>query len=162
MSEVQPTSATEEYEERWADLKEKGSEYYTPEKYQLGIVMDFLDSQDVTYITEGQVYCYPIDILAEHRGKTMAIELKSGDIARGIEQARRNADFVDHSFLSIWESDVTDELLEEVSDLPIGLIGVDTDVQIYSSPSTKTERLCDSSYVIDVIEDNVRSKSPVQ
>lgn len=162
MSEVQPTGATEEYEERWAIRQERDSKYYTPEKYQLGIVTDFLDSQDVIYITEGQVYCYPIDILAEHQGKTMAIELKSGDIARGVEQARRNADFVDHSFLSIWESDITDNLLDKVSDLSIGLIGVDTNVQIYSSPSMKAERLCDKSYIIDVIQNDVRSKSPIQ
>lgn len=162
MSKVEKSVAAEEYERHWMDLHESDSEYYTPEKYQLGVITDFLESQGINYITEGRVFCYPIDLLAEHEGRTIAIELKAKNIGRGIEQAQRNADFADHSFLSVWESNITDQLLDEVSDLPIGLIGVDSDVQIYSTPSIKSKRLCDGERILKLICNNVRSESSVQ
>lgn len=155
MSEVNRSTASQAYAEKWEQLLSREETHYVPEKYQLGIVVDYLSQHDITYTTEGEVFCYPIDILGLKRNSTIAIELKSRNIGRGIEQATRNADFVDYSFLSVWNTNVTTDLIDQVSDLNIGLIGVDESVQIYSGPHQTDKQLCSRSSVIEVITDDV-------
>ncbi|WP_092700599.1 hypothetical protein [Halovenus aranensis] len=162
MSKTNPLSARQQYTKRWQDVLDQEDSYYTPEKYQLGIVADYLKNNQVTYTTEGEIFCYPIDILGVKRGTTIAIELKSRDIKRGVEQAQRNSDFVDYSFLSIWNDRVSDELISEIEDLNIGLIGIEEDVTVYSGPENSGQELCKRSSVIETILDDVRSDTPLQ
>ncbi|WP_424016227.1 hypothetical protein ACOZ4N_00220 (plasmid) [Halorientalis pallida] len=161
MSQTPLDSASEAYTRRWAEALENDESYYVPEKYQLGIVTDYLDRHEISYTTEGDIFCYPIDIVAAKRDTTLAIELKSRNVGKGIEQACRNADYVDYSFLSVWESNVTETLIDRVADLDIGLIGVDDRVRIYSPPSKNSQQLCKRSSVFELIDD-VRSDPPVQ
>lgn len=149
------SSASQAYANEWEQSFSQEDTHYVPEKYQLGIVADYLSKHDIIYTIEGEIFCYPIDILALKRNSTIAIELKSGNIRRGIEQAKRNADFIDYSFLSIWETDVTNNLLDRVTDLNIGLIGVDESVRIYSGPYKTDKQLCSHSRIIEVITDDV-------
>lgn len=162
MSQVNSQSAFRLYAEKWKETFETGTTQYLPEKYQLGIVTAYLADHDVTYTTEADIFCYPIDILAVKRETTIAIELKSRNVGRGIEQAERNADFVDYSFLSIWDDDVTDAILDRVADLDIGLFGIDHDVTCYSGPSQTGKQLCSTDSVIETILDDVRGDPPVQ
>lgn len=152
----------DEYESLWAEQLGESHSYYVPEKYQLGILTHFLDQQDITYVTEERIFCYPIDVLAVHGDSTIAVELKSGKIDRGIEQACRNTDFVDHSFLAVWEQDIDSELVEEISELSIGLMGVGNSVELISLPSKTGKQLCSKENVISTVENHVRSDSSVQ
>lgn len=155
MSEVNWSSASRAYANKWEESLTQDDTHYVPEKYQLGIVANYLSQHDITYVTEAEVFCYSIDILGLKRDSTIAIELKSRNIGRGVEQAKRNADFVDYSFLSIWDRNVTNDLLGRVADLNIGLIGVDELARIYSGPSKTDKQLCSHSSVIEVITDDV-------
>lgn len=161
MSEVNRTPASQGYERKWDQLLSKKNTHYVPEKYQLGIVADYLSQHDITFTTEGEVFCYPIDILGLKRDSTLAIELKSRNVERGIEQATRNADFVDYSFLSVWDTKITNDLTDRISNLSIGLIGVDETVRIYSGPHKTDKQLCSSSSVIKVITNDVRGDSQI-
>lgn len=161
MSQTPTDSASEAYTRKWEEALERDDSYYVPEKYQLGIVTDYLDRHDISYATEGEIFCYPIDIVAAKHDTTLSIELKSRNVGKGIEQACRNADYVDYSFLSVWDSDITDTLIDRVTELDIGLIGVDETVRIYSPPSKNSQQLCKRSSVFELIED-VRGDPPVQ
>ena len=151
-----------EYESLWADQLEESNSHYVPEKYQLGILAHFLDQQGIEYATEGRIFCYPIDVLAVNGDSTMAVELKSGKIARGIEQASRNTDFVDHSFLAVWEEDVDSDLVKEITDLPIGLMGIGDSVELISLPYKTEKQLCSKANVISTVKNHVGSDSSVQ
>lgn len=156
------TSLSREYALKWQESIDNAESRYVPEKYQLGIVTEFLDANQIRYATEAEVFCYPIDILGYSGDSTIAIELKSGNMRKGIEQALRNSDYVDFSYLSVWEDDVSDGLLNRVEDLPIGLIGVGDSVQVCSWPNVSDKQLCSSSNIIDTVEDNVRGDPPLQ
>lgn len=160
--ETKAIDSSTSYEELWIEASGKGSDPYFPEKYQLGILAHFLHQQDIHFITEGRVFCYPIDVLAMAGESTIAIELKSRNIGRGIDQARRNSDFVDFSFLSVWEDDISEDLIERVSQSPVGLLGIESSVQIYSTPANTEQQLCSRDSVIDLINDHVRSDGAVQ
>jgi hypothetical protein len=162
MSKVNEESASRRYAEKWQETLDRDESYYTPEKYQLGIVTEYLSKHDITYTTEGEVFCYPIDILAVKRGSTIAIELKSRNVGSGIEQAQRNTDYVDYSFLSLWDDDITESVLKRVCDLDIGLLGVGETVTVYSGPSQTGQELCKRSSVIETILDDVRGDPPIQ
>jgi len=162
MSEADSTSELQQYEQRWEDLLAQEGSYYTPEKYQLGLVADFLKQHGVSYTTEGEVFCYPIDVLGVKRGTTIAIELKSRNIKKGIQQAQRNTDFVDYSFLSVWENRATETLLSKVEDLDIGLLAVDDDISVYSGPEKTSQSLCKRSNIIETILNDVRGNPPIQ
>ena len=155
MSKVNKGSASRRYAKKWQETLDQDRSYYVPEKYQLGIVADYLRKHDISYTTEGKIFCYPIDILAVKRGTTIAIELKSRNIGTGIEQAQRNTDYVDYSFLSLWDDDITDSVLDRVQDLNIGLFGVGDSVTVYSGPTRTGQELCKKSSVIDIILDDV-------
>ncbi|WP_458190341.1 hypothetical protein [Haladaptatus sp. NG-WS-4] len=157
MSKTNSTPLSAVYTQKWEESLDQSDSYYVPEKYQLGIVADYLTTHDVTYTTEGEVFCYPIDVLGVKRNSTIAIELKSRNTNRGIEQAQRNSDFVDYSFLSVWDSRVTEQLLNRVMPLDIGLIGIGEAVHVYSSPRKTDKLLCSRENVINVVTDDVRS-----
>jgi len=142
--------------------KDSGSTFYIPEKYQLGILTDYLETHGFDYVTEGRVFCYPIDILCVRGETTVAIEMKSEKISRGIEQAWRNSDFVDFSFLAVWEEQISDSLLEEVSNKPIGLLAVGEDIEQVSSPSKTPKQLCSHGEVISTVLEHVRDDTSVQ
>lgn len=153
-------SVTEGYGQKWDESNESG--FYIPEKYQLGVLTEYLNRHDIEFVTEGQVFCYPIDILAQQRGTTISIEMKSKNIARGIEQAERNLDFVDYSFLSLWEEDITESVIERFEGLEIGLIGVGEGVKFYSAPIKSAQQLCSTENILDSITSDVRDDSSVQ
>lgn len=142
--------------------EDSGSTFYIPEKYQLGILTDYLETHGFDYVTEGRVFCYPIDILCVRDETTVAIEMKSEKISRGIEQAWRNSDFVDFSFLAVWEEQISDSLLEEVSNKPIGLLAVGEDIEQISSPTKTPKQLCSHSEVINTVLEHVRDDTSVQ
>lgn len=144
-----------EYESWWKDSKsDKGSRYY-PEKYQLGILTHFLQSRDFHYSTEARVFSYPIDILAYKRDATIAIEMKSANSKRGMEQAKRNAEFVDYSFLSVWEENITENLLQRVNGTDIGLISVSDQIRFRSPPKICEKSLYSSDTIRDVVNPDV-------
>ena len=162
MPEMQAPVASEAYEEKWEQLLEQNESYYVPEKYQLGIVTDFLDAHEIEYTTEAEVFCYPLDLVAVKRETTIAIELKSRNVSRGVEQALRNSDYVDYSYLSVWEQKITDDLVDQFDDLPIGLIGVDQGVRVYSGPAKTSQQLCKRESIFQLVDSDVRSDPPVQ
>lgn len=139
-----------------------GREFYIPEKYQLGILTDYLNTYDFEYTTEGRVFCYPIDVLCARGETTVAIEMKSDKVSRGIEQAWRNTDFVDFSYLAVWEERVTDSLIERVEETPVGLFAVSENVKQVCAPQITGEQLCSRDVVFNLIEDNVRDDTPIQ
>ncbi|WP_226041312.1 hypothetical protein [Natrinema sp. DC36] len=139
-----------------------GDDFYIPEKYQLGILTDYLTTHDLEYTTEGRVFCYPIDILCARRETTVAIEMKSDKVSRGIEQAWRNTDFVDFSYLAVWEERVTDSLVERVEETPVGLFSISENVNQVCAPQKTGEQLCSRDIVFNLIEDNVRDDTPIQ
>lgn len=141
---------------------EDPSEFYVPEKYQLGLLTDYLNSHGFDYVTEGRVFCYPIDILCTRQETTVAIEMKSGKLSRGVEQAWRNSDFVDFSYLAVWEDRITESLLEAVSNKPIGLLAVDDEVKQVSSPSKTPKQLCSRDMIFSTIGGDVRNNTSVQ
>lgn len=162
MSETSLSTASKAYEQRWEKLLAENESYYVPEKYQLGIVTDFLESHDIAYTTEGEVFCYPLDVVAVKRETTIAIELKSRNVGKGIEQALRNSDFVDYSYLSVWEEKVTEDLVNRVDELDIGLIGVDQGVRVYSGPVQTPQQLCKREDIFELVDPDVRSDPPLQ
>lgn len=145
----------EEHAERWEATREEQEEQYIPEKYQLGILTAFLDDLGVQYATEQSIFSYPIDVLCVNGEETMAIEMKSRNIGKGIDQALRNADYVDFSFLAIWEEDLTETLIDRVSDLPIGLLAVGEGVTIASGPDKTAQQLYSNAEVIELVESSV-------
>ena len=141
---------------------EDSSKFYIPEKYQLGLLTDYLNSHGFDYVTEGRVFCYPIDLLCARQETTVAIEMKSGKLSRGVEQAWRNSDFVDFSYLAVWEDRINESLLETVSDKPIGLLAVDNEVTQISSPSKTAEQLCSRDVIFSTIREDVRNDTSIQ
>lgn len=113
---------------------------YISEKYQLGIVAHFLREKGIKFTTEASIYSTRIDILGIQRDTTLAIELKSQDVGRGIRQAKRNCLLVNYSFLSMWANDITNETIDRVADSPIGLLSIDDGVKCLSPPTK-----CDSN-----------------
>lgn len=141
-------SLTEEYDRHWEQAAEEHGHQYIPEKYQLGIVADYLRERGMTYTTEAQVFHYPIDILAVDDKQTVAIELKSRNVSRGIEQALRDADLVERSYLAVWDNRVTEQLIDDINEQPIGLLGVDEDVTMYSEAEPTTKQLCSDNHIV--------------
>jgi hypothetical protein len=88
--------------------------------------------------------------------------MKSGKLGRGVEQAWRNSDFVDFSYLAVWEDRINESLLEAVSDKPIGLFAVDEDIKQVSSPAKTPEQLCSRDMIFSTIREDVRNDPPVQ
>ena len=155
-------SVAEEYTRRWDESVEQHSDQYIPEKYQLGIIAEYLRSEGVEFTTEARVFSYPIDILALDDGDTVAIEMKSKDVTRGIEQARRDADVVDYSYLAVWEDRVTEDLVERVEDLSIGLMSIDESVTVLSEADTIAQQLCRKEQIVQKVVPDVRNHSAVQ
>ncbi len=155
-------SISHQYTERWIETAKGDNKQYVPEKYQLGVVTDFLKQKGISFSTEHRIYCYPIDIVGVQRNTTIAIELKSKDFKRGIEQARRNAAFVDYSFLSVWSSNITPNLHSRVEGLDIGLIGVNSGVKFLSAPSKTPKQLYAKDRIIESVEAHVRNDATVQ
>lgn len=152
MSGVEPIK---EHANRLAVEHETEDKQYVPEKYQLGIVTDFLSELGIDYATEQSIFNYPIDVLCANSEETMAIELKSRNIGKGIDQALRNADYVDFSFLAVWEEDVSETLIERVSDLPIGLLAVGESINIVSCPDKTGQQLYSNAKVNRLVDGNV-------
>ena len=144
------------HNELWNAAEESVSKRYVPEKYQLGILTDFLDKTGAEYESEVKIVSYPIDIVALRGESIITIEMKSRNVSRGIEQARRNSDFVDFSFLALWESDITDGILERAHELPIGLLAVGESVKIVSFPTKTEKQLYPRSDVLRIVNENVR------
>jgi len=155
-------SVEQEYTKRWVQSEEQHRNQYIPEKYQLGILADYLRAEDITFTTEARVFSYPIDILGIDGGETIAIEMKARNIGRGIEQARRDADVVDHSYLAVWEHSVTTELEDRFEDLSIGLLSVDEDVEVISEAGSVAQQLCRKENIVNKVLDDVRDDCPVQ
>lgn len=108
---------------------------YWTEKYQLGIVTDFLREKGIEYATEVPIYSKRIDVIGLQRNQILAIELKSQDFKQGIQQAERNSKLVDYSFLCVWSEGVTEHLIERVDKLDIGLFAVNNQVKCLSPPA---------------------------
>jgi len=107
---------------------------YWTEKYQLGILAHFLKEKGIQYATEARLYSIPIDVLCLQRGRTIAIELKSRDVGRGLKQAERNCAFVDYSFLSVWEEHASETLIDRMEGTNIGLLSIGSNVKCLSPP----------------------------
>jgi hypothetical protein len=137
-------------------------EYFMREKYQLGILTDHLKSHGFDHTTEGRIFCYPIDILCVRDDTTVAIEMKSGKISRGVEQAKRNSDFVDFSYLAVWEEQITDSLIETVTDTPVGLFSVAESITQISPPMKTAQQLCSRDTVFSSVGNDVRDNTSVQ
>jgi hypothetical protein len=88
--------------------------------------------------------------------------MKSGKLQRGVEQALRNSDFVDFSYLAVWEDRINKSLLETVSDEPIGLLAVDDEVKQLSPPTKTGEQLCSRDIIFSTVGENVRNDTSVQ
>ena len=140
---------------------ESDRDFYLPEKYQLGILTDYLNSHEFDYITEGRVFCYPIDLLCVRGKTTVAIEMKSGKVSRGIEQAWRNSDFVDFSYLAVWSEQITDSLLDDVSETPVGLLSINSSVKQVSNPQSTSKQLCSKDSIISTVKKDVRDDTPI-
>lgn len=151
-----------EYTERWIESEEQHRNQYIPEKYQLGILADYLHNEDIVFTTEARVFSYPIDILGIDGDETIAIEMKARNISRGIEQARRDADIVDHSYLAVWEHSISTELKVRFEELSIGLLSVDEEVKIISEADLVAQQLCRKENIVDKVRDDVRDDCPVQ
>ncbi|MFA9518131.1 hypothetical protein ACERIT_13075 [Halopenitus sp. H-Gu1] len=156
------TEIIQKHTERWTASQQDRTRQYVPEKYQLGILVDFLDELGVRYATEKSIFSYPIDLLCVNRDETMAIEMKSRNIGKGIDQALRNSDYVDYSFLAIWEEDLSDSLIKRVSDLPIGLMAIDGSVNIVSGPQKSGQQLYSNARVVELVGGNVRKHDTIQ
>lgn len=156
------TEITEHYVERWTESQEDQSKQYIPEKYQLGILTDYLERHKMEYVTEGRIFSSPIDILAARGETTIAIEMKSKNLGRGIEQAHRDASFVDFAFLAVWDHRVSDSLLDRVSDLPIGVMEVGEEVEVIAHPEKLPQQLYKKKNVLEMIHEHVRDDTSVQ
>ncbi|ELK55159.1 hypothetical protein D320_06103, partial [Haloferax sp. BAB-2207] len=146
----------------WVESCENETKQYVPEKYQLGIIADYLQEQNIEFGTEQRIFCYPIDIVGVRNGETYAIEMKSGDLSRGLEQAHRDASFVDYSYLSVWDDRVSESLVEQAENLPIGLMSVGERVEILVEAEKSTQQLCSRENVIKLINGDVRDDASVQ
>lgn len=108
---------------------------YLSEKYQLWILEDYFEQKGYDCAFEVNLYSIPIDIIAKRKPETVAIEMKSQNSKRGIEQAQRNQRFVDKSYLSVWEVNVTDRLIKRAEGLDVGLLSVGDEVKQLSEPT---------------------------
>lgn len=108
---------------------------YLDEKYQLGILTDYLESSHFIYKTEVEMYSIPIDVVAEKSDEIYSIELKTKDFKRGIAQAQRNTQYSNYSYLSVWDSMLTENLIKRVDKLDIGLLSIDNSVECVSDPA---------------------------
>lgn len=108
--------------------------HYWPEKYQLGIVSDFLTKRGIQHKTEFLVDYAPIDVVGYDSGETYAIELKTKNIKKGIRQALRNRTFVEYSYLAIWAENITEETFQKCSNKPIGLLSIGSEVEVLTEP----------------------------
>lgn len=124
---------------------------YWPEKYQLGIVAEYLEKEGYAFITESRLYSIPIDVLGTDGERTISVELKTKDFKRGIQQAERNQTLVAHSYLSVWNEYITDDLVERVDKRGIGLLSVGNHVKCLSTPA-KNET---SDYAISRINEAI-------
>jgi len=123
---------------------------YWSEKYQLGILTEFLKQKGIQYSTEATIYSLRVDLVGVQRDRTLAIEMKSKDFQRGIKQAERNQSFVDYSFLSMWEENIPQDAVSQLENSNIGLLSINSNVQCLSSPS-----ICNSS---DHAKDRVKQQ----
>jgi len=155
-------NVAEEYNRRWTESEERHRNQYIPEKYQLGIIADYLRSEGIVYTTEARVFSYPIDLLCVDGEDTIAIEMKSKDVSRGIEQAQRDADVVDYSYLALWEHRISTELVDEIDKLSIGLMSIDEGVEILSEASSVAQQLCRKENIVEQVLADVRDNCPVQ
>jgi len=128
---------------------------YWSEKYQLGILTDFLRQKNIQYITEASAYSVRMDLACVKRDTALSIELKSQDFGRGISQAERNCTMVDYSFLSVYDELVTENLIERVDSLPIGLLSVDNRVKCLSPPKRNDPSNYARSRVRELVLNNV-------
>lgn len=150
-----------EYAGEWAKQAEESQSQYWPEKYQLGILADYLRRNNFEFVTEGRIYNYPIDILGMRENVSIAIEMKAKNFGRGIEQAQRNNDFVDFSFLAVWEKSVSDDLVSRFEGEPIGLFSVSDDITTVSNPIMSGKPLYTNEYVSDIVFEDVRNDTEV-
>lgn len=144
-----------EYKNWWNVARAENGTRYLPEKYQLGIITHYLSSRDFQYSTEAQVFGYPLDILAYKRETSIAIEMKSSNSKRGLEQAKRNSEFVDYSFLSVWDENITENLIQRVTGTNIGLISVSDGIQFISPPKNYDKSFYPSDSIRDIVTLNV-------
>jgi hypothetical protein len=131
---------------------------YWPEKYQLGIVKEYLHEKGVDYTTEATLYSIPVDILGFDGNDTYAIELKTQDFGRGIRQAQRNTSFTDYSYMAVWEENISEKLLDRMEELDIGLLSVGVGVKCLSSPIQNQPNNHAREIVIERVSDNVRKQ----
>lgn len=129
---------------------------YWSEKYQLGPLLYHFRQNGIEYATEANLYSVPIDVICRKDDVTMAIELKTRDFARGISQAERNASIVDFSYLSVYEENVTEDLIARVNDRDIGLFSVSNQVECLSPPTKNRPSPHAKERVIKYISANVR------
>ncbi|OIB58043.1 hypothetical protein BBD46_10270 [Natrialba sp. SSL1] len=108
---------------------------YWPEKYQLGIVAEYLEKEGFEFMTESRLYSIPIDILGTNGKETVSVELKTKDFKRGIQQAERNQTLVNYSYLSVWEEYATEDLVSRIEQCDIGLLSVSDQVKCLSTPN---------------------------
>lgn len=98
---------------------------YTPEKYQLGIITDYLKKNKFKFSTEVSMYSIPIDIAYIDGNDIITIELKSKDVKKGLAQAQRNLLYVDYSYLAVWSSNLSETSIDKFQSSDVGLISVD-------------------------------------
>lgn len=156
-----PKTVSESYERRATEYLEPDQEHYIPEKYQLGILNEYLENRGVQYVTEGKVLSYPIDILGVDGTDTIAIEMKSRNLGRGIDQAARDADLVDHSYLAVWDHSVSDTLQNRVEERDIGLMSIGESVSIISEPSVRSQQLLPKDEIVGIVKSDVRDDSSI-
>ncbi|WP_336361809.1 hypothetical protein [Haladaptatus sp. ZSTT2] len=125
---------------------------YISEKYQLGIIVEFLNENKIKFATEQLVYSIPIDIIGYDGTNVISIELKTKDFGRGLAQAERNTAYVDHSYLSVWKSNLTEGLIERVDETSIGLLAIDEDVEVVSTPMKNTPNSYARKKVKNIVE----------
>lgn len=129
---------------------------YISEKYQLGMVAEFLREKEIEYITEGVLYSVPIDILGLQNGEVVSIELKSRDIKDGLAQAKRNMMFSDRVYVSVWEDQLSSNRVEDLEKSPIGMIAVEDDVSIVSEAKPINPNQFAKDVAVNVIRDGIR------
>lgn len=135
---------------------------YISEKYQLGIVLPYLEEKGYQYTTEADLYSIPVDIIGAKEDVTVAVELKSKDFTRGVEQAKRNLSFVDHSYLAMWEERIPERAEKKLNDSKIGLLSVNSDVECLSSPRQSSASEYARKRVLDRINDDIRKQSSLR
>jgi hypothetical protein len=135
---------------------------YWPEKYQLGFLREYLHDHGIAFVTEPYLFSIPIDILGARDDETFAVELKTKDFGRGINQAERNCSFVDFSYLSVWDERATEDLVARVEETPIGLLAVGDRVECLSRAGQNDPSEHARSRAMELVVDNVREHPPVQ